>query len=74
MRLRVPYENKTCFDCEQATDKGKMSVFCKLKGISVYASEQTYNNYKRERFRKGIEKRMQEKEEILFQGKWIEVE
>lgn len=74
MRIRVPYENKTCFDCEHATEKGKISVMCKLKGISVYASEKTYNNCKCERFRKDVEKRMKEKEEVLFQGKWIEVE
>lgn len=61
MRIRVPHENKTCFDCEQATDKGKFSVYCKLKGVSMYASNETYMNCKRERYRKSIEERIKGK-------------
>lgn len=48
MRIRVPHENKTCFDCQQATDKGKFSVFCKQKGISIYASNEQYMRCKYE--------------------------
>ena len=68
MRIRVPHEDKTCFDCEHATEKGKMSVKCRLKGISVYASNATYMRCKRERaYAKA-------NNEILFQGHWIKEE
>ena len=48
MRLNVPHENKTCFDCPQSTDKGKFSVFCRQKGISIYASNEQYMRCKYE--------------------------
>lgn len=64
MRSKVTHEDKTCFDCKHATDKGMMSVFCKYKGISVYASNATYMRCKRERANK----------EVLFQGHWIKEE
>lgn len=48
MRIKVSYEDKTCFDCPFASEKGKFSVNCKRKGISVYASNQKYMECKYE--------------------------
>jgi len=44
MRLSIPNDGKSCFDCpdtDQST-KGQMSIYCKKKGISVFASNDTY--------------------------------